>query len=394
MAITLCMRSVGHLELVSEFVDVSETHVQIIERSNNRKKVDNPKTTDYGETDFGVPRTATTEEVARFAPIFFVVVNANNKKCRTMVYRNKQRYACIFLIYLSLCSCFQPYPLEHHRHHQHECKKILTSSHQRPGNAVLFASEGMPNPPTDDGEGSETAGGGIDIDSDPRLYRVRLSRAAGIEWGTDLSFSFVYVRALDPTGDAAMSNQVQVGDQLCELCAVKEDEEMDVINLVGAPFDFVMESFAMLDKSVTDVDMVFFRGTKDELKAAATGKGTSGKEAETVTVMVYENKGTPKEVIHRLVAPVGVNIRQLCVDNGINVYQSVTRWTNCQGKQLCGTCIVNVSAGGMNTNRKSMDEASTLRENPDSYRLSCVAFAYGDCTVETFPPINAAQWTR
>jgi hypothetical protein len=41
-----------------------------------------------------------------------------------------------------------------------------------------------------------------------------------------------------------------------------------------------------------------------------------------------------------------------------------------------------------------MDEASTLRENPDSYRLSCVTFAYGDVTVETFPPINAAQWTR
>jgi hypothetical protein len=48
----------------------------------------------------------------------------------------------------------------------------------------------------------------------------------------------------------------------------------------------------------------------------------------------------------------------------------------------------------MNTNRKSMDEGSTLRENPDSYRLSCVTFAYGDVTVETFPPINPAQWTR
>jgi ferredoxin len=78
----------------------------------------------------------------------------------------------------------------------------------------------------------------------------------------------------------------------------------------------------------------------------------------------------------------------------VNVYQSVTRWTNCKGKQLCGTCIVNVSDGASNTNRKSMDEASTLRENPDSYRLSCVTFAYGDVTVETFPPISAAQWTR
>ena len=40
----------------------------------------------------------------------------------------------------------------------------------------------------------------IDISLDERLSRVRLSRATGIEWGTDLSFSFVYVRALEPAG--------------------------------------------------------------------------------------------------------------------------------------------------------------------------------------------------
>ena len=40
----------------------------------------------------------------------------------------------------------------------------------------------------------------IDISVDERLRRVRLSRATGIEWGTDLSFSFVYVRALEPAG--------------------------------------------------------------------------------------------------------------------------------------------------------------------------------------------------
>ena len=32
----------------------------------------------------------------------------------------------------------------------------------------------------------------------------------------------------------------------------------------------------------------------------------------------------------------------------------------------------------MGTNRKSMDEESTLRENPESYRLSCITNAYGD----------------
>ena len=228
----------------------------------------------------------------------------------------------------------------------------------------------------------------IDVAFDERLYRIRIPRAPGIEWGTDLSFSFVYARSVDPTGPA--SGLVQVGDQICELQATDDD---DPINLVGAPFDQVMEAFATLPKTVQDVNLVFFRGTKDELKALCAG-GAAATEPQVITVTVLENKGAPNEKLHTLQAAPGVNLRQLCVDNGINVYQSVTRWTNCKGKQLCGTCIINVADGSMETNRKSMDEASTLRENPDSYRLSCVTFAYGDVTIETFPPINAAQWTR
>ncbi|KAL7581371.1 hypothetical protein ACA910_021963 [Epithemia clementina (nom. ined.)] len=314
---------------------------------------------------------------------------------------------CMFLLaFLRLCCGFQPSQIAHHPNENFHTT-CFTGRYTTKGGLLVaeLNKRSLPddNDKTNDdidaaasADKSPSTAPGIDIEFDTRLYRVRLSRAVGIEWGTDLSFSFVYVRALDPTGDAAMSKQVEVGDQLCELRPVSDDGDADgtgPVNLVGAPFDYVMETFAMLGKTVRQVDLVFFRGSKDELKAAAAGTKKS-QGSETVTVMVYENKGTAQEIIHRLVAPAGVNIRQLCVDNGINVYQSVTRWTNCKGKQLCGTCIVNVPAGGINTNRKSMDEASTLRENPDSYRLSCVTFAYGDCTVETFPPINAAQWTR
>jgi ferredoxin len=231
---------------------------------------------------------------------------------------------------------------------------------------------------------------------DPRFTRVRLSRAMGIDWGTDLSFSYVYVRGMDPAGAAAMSKQVQVGDQLCELTPVVRDNNAPTsIYLLGAPFDYVMESFASMDKTTYEVDLVFFRGSKNELKAVASGTTSdSSSENERITVTVIQNKGAPNESTQTLTAPAGVNLRQLCVDNNINVYQSLTRWTNCKGKQLCGTCIVNVKDGGKNTNRKSMDEESTLRENPDGYRLSCVTFAYGDVTVETLPPVNVAQWTR
>lgn len=239
---------------------------------------------------------------------------------------------------------------------------------------------------------------GIDIGIDDRLYRIRLPRAPGIEWGTDLSFSFVYVRAMDPTGPASLSGEISVGDQLCELKPVststKEMKENSPVNLMGAPFDFVMNAFASLDKNVQKVDLVFFRGTKEELKAAASGNKSGGSEPEVVTITVVENKGSTKELIKTIEAPVGCNVREVLVDNDINVYQSITRWTNCKGKQLCGTCIVNIIDGAPNTNRKSMDEGSTLRENPESYRLSCITFAYGDVTVETFPPIEAAQWTR
>ena len=211
-------------------------------------------------------------------------------------------------------------------------------------------------------------------------------------WGTDLSFSFVYIRDLDPTGAAALSGVVRKGDQLCELRAVTSSAP--TINLVGAPFDAVMNAFAQLDRTVSEVDLVFFRGTKDELKDLATGGDGDG-TPETITVTVLQQGANNTTNTTTLTAPAGVNLRQLLVDNQINVYQSLTRWTNCRGQQLCGTCIVDVIDGEQQyTNRKSMDEASTLRENPGAYRLSCVTFAYGNVTVRTLPPIGAAQWTR
>lgn len=244
----------------------------------------------------------------------------------------------------------------------------------------------------DEESSSSDDDGRIDTNEDPRLYRIRLPRAPGIEWGTDLSFSFVYVRDLDPAGPAYISGAVNKGDQLCELIPVG-GEGAKPVNLLGASFDSVMGAFATLAKTVSEVDLVFFKGTKDELKALCEGGG-DGKKKETITVTVVQDKGSENEQTIMLQAPAGVNIRQLLVDNDINVYQSFTRWTNCKGKQLCGTCIVNVPQGLENTNWKSMDEASTLRENPESYRLSCVSFAYDDVTVETFPPVKASQWTR
>lgn len=257
----------------------------------------------------------------------------------------------------------------------------------------------------DDDEGSSNKNASeddnrIDVSVDPRLYRIKIPRATGIEWGTDLSFSFVYVRDMEPGGAAFMTNRIDKGDQICELRAVKpgegDDDKSDVVPLLGASFDTVMTSFASLPKTVKDVELVFFKGSKEELIDLCSGSDSSSDagDNDTITITAILNKGTKDESTKVITAEKGSNLRQVLVDNEINVYQSFTRWTNCKGKQLCGTCIVNIQEGSQNTNRKSMDEASTLRENPDSYRLSCVTFAYGDVTVETFPPIEAAQWTR
>lgn len=251
-----------------------------------------------------------------------------------------------------------------------------------------------PNDDADDAApiGEEADADAVDVTVDPRLRRVSISRAMGIDWGTDLSFSFVYVRAVEPSGAAALSGEIEVGDQICEMTPRGGAEALP-INLIGAPFDEVMGAFASLGNTVREVDLVLFRGTKDELKELCAG-GSGSVEEDTITITVIQNKGAKDEAQLQIEAPAGCNLRQILTDHQINVYQSLTRWTNCKGKQLCGTCIVNVAAGEGSTNRKSLDEGSTLRENPDSYRLSCVTFAYGDVTVETFPPIEAAQWTR
>lgn len=76
------------------------------------------------------------------------------------------------------------------------------------------------------------------------------------------------------------------------------------------------------------------------------------------------------------------------------MYRSLTRWTNCNGKQRCGTCIVDVVEGLDQCSRRSLDEEMVLRENPETYRLACITSVYGNVTVKVQSPVGAAQWTR
>ena len=119
--------------------------------------------------------------------------------------------------------------------------------------------------------------------------------------------------------------------------------------------------------------------------------GAVGVGAGTTVTVTVRRAGQPDEQIQM---PYGANLRDELVSRRINVYQSFTRWTNCNGKQLCGTCIVDVVEGIERCTRRSLDESSTLRQNPDTYKLACITNVYGDVTVELLPPVGADQWTR
>lgn len=60
----------------------------------------------------------------------------------------------------------------------------------------------------------------------------------------------------------------------------------------------------------------------------------AGAEAPPPEITVTVKQAGKPELA--LTAPSGANLRDFLTENDINVYQSVTRWTNCKGKQLCG----------------------------------------------------------
>ena len=206
-------------------------------------------------------------------------------------------------------------------------------------------------------------------------YSLEMTKFAGISWGTDLSFRWVYVLGVDPNGDAAASGMVQKGDYIIGVGNT---------SLIAQDFDYVLTS---LGKQASTFNYTFFRGDKKQL----LGEDAPLDPSATTCVITVVQKGKPDI---KLEAPGGTNLRRLLVGNGINVYRSITRWTNCSGKQRCGTCIVDIQKGAENCTRRAIDEELVLQENPPNYRLSCVTSFYGDVTVEVQGTVGAAQWTR
>ena len=209
------------------------------------------------------------------------------------------------------------------------------------------------------------------------VYSLELSKRAGISWGSDISFRWIYVLDLEPTGEAAQAGVIQKGDYIIQLGSN---------STVGQDFDFVLST--LNKQAEARFNYTFFRGTREQLLG---GDAEPAPSSVTVRVTVQQ-EGRPDTV---LTCPGGTNLRRLLVGNGINVYRSLTRWTNCNGQQRCGTCIVDVTQGLVEgCSRRDLSEEAVLRENPETYRLSCVTSVYKDVTVKVQTPVGAAQWTR
>jgi ferredoxin len=105
---------------------------------------------------------------------------------------------------------------------------------------------------------------------------------------------------------------------------------------------------------------------------------------QKVKITVYEKgKGEPRV----LEAPVGSNLRKVLLENKVDVYTLRGKLTNCGGGGQCGTCIVDIIDGQLNTNPRGWRETRIFenKKSPETWRLSCCTKVEGPITLRTKP---------
>ncbi len=95
-------------------------------------------------------------------------------------------------------------------------------------------------------------------------------------------------------------------------------------------------------------------------------------------------KITVEDLGRTLTVPAGANLREALLDGDITLYPFLFAVANCQGRGLCGTCRVKVTAGEDNLTPRTTAESKKLRKRPD-LRLACQIAVRGDCSVLTLP---------
>ena len=93
-----------------------------------------------------------------------------------------------------------------------------------------------------------------------------------------------------------------------------------------------------------------------------------------------------KENIEVYVAD-GANLRQVCLDSGIDPYPVLGGLLSCRGKGLCGTCVVEVDPAAAASAPEGREARWLAKHAPGNahLRLSCQALCKDDAIVTTDP---------
>jgi len=114
--------------------------------------------------------------------------------------------------------------------------------------------------------------------------------------------------------------------------------------------------------------------------------------------------------------PVGANLRAEAIKAGVNLncvisgisegidefVHSVSKYANCHGFGVCGTCRVHINNGMENTNKLTLAEKAKFKfvpvpdplpclaymGNEETMRLACKTTVHGDIEVETSPEFD------
>ncbi len=100
----------------------------------------------------------------------------------------------------------------------------------------------------------------------------------------------------------------------------------------------------------------------------------------------------------KIIVPEGANLRREAHKNGVSLHGGIHQYFNCQGNGMCASCRVRVVSGEENLKRKKWWEKVLLLINPmwlfarigheEDLTLACQTRVYGDCEVESTPPMN------
>ncbi|MDX2212639.1 MAG: 2Fe-2S iron-sulfur cluster-binding protein [Oculatellaceae cyanobacterium bins.114] len=94
----------------------------------------------------------------------------------------------------------------------------------------------------------------------------------------------------------------------------------------------------------------------------------------------------------------GANLRQVLLQNGIELHNGQSSWINCRGIGTCGTCAVQIEGtvsepNWRDTTRRSMPPHSLMQNR----RLACQTQVLGDVKITKFDGFwghgNQPLWT-